>query len=140
MNAIRPNRAASIMSLTLAILVPLLAGGMVFLLVRSHGQDLTLQRQAHAALQQSVNARYDDCLAGDVLRTALSLQVDESRRNDPLLYKLLPSLNTPEVRALVKHSRDEQVKAFKPRGAAGCRAYALRVAPPNSRSSYEVPG
>jgi hypothetical protein len=136
---VRPNRAASLMSIALAVLVPLLTAAVIFLLARARSQDAEIRQQAHAALQQNVNARYDDCVAGDAVREALYQQTIETERSDPLLYRLLPSLDTPEVHALIKENRARQLKAFAPRGQGGCEAYALRVIPPGSRRSFRIP-
>jgi len=135
----RPTRAASLMSVALAVLLPLLTGAVIFLLVRAKIQDNEVRYQAHAALQQNVNARYDDCVAGDSVREALYQQTLDSARSDPLLFKLLPSLDTPEVHRLIAANRARQLRVFAPRGRRGCASYALRAVPPASRRSYSVP-
>ena len=93
-------------------------------------------RAEHSSVQQNVNARYDDCHAGEQVRAALRLQVHQGRRTDPLLYKLIPSLDTAEVHDLVAVSRRRQLKAYAPRD---CRAYALAAVPAKARSRYGVP-
>lgn len=98
-----------------------------------------VEQQAHEIVQQTVRARYDDCLSGDDIRTALYEQALASARTTPLLLRLVPSIDTPAVRRLVAENRRQQLKAFRPRGTDGCRTFALRAVPPNERSQYTVP-
>lgn len=93
---------------------------------------------AHRSLQQSIDARYDDCIAGDAVRRALYQQAQAASRSDALLYRLLPSLDTPEVRKLVRRTRARQLRAFRPRGTDGCLIYAMRVVPKNAPGNYTV--
>lgn len=120
----------------LAALVPLLVGAVVFLVVQNHEQDQELLHQGHQNIQQNVKARYDDCVGGEQVRTALREQVINGARTDKLLYHLLPSLNTPIVHELVAQSRADQLKAYAPRD---CSAYALAAVPPLQRHSYHAP-
>lgn len=120
----------------LAALVVVLAGAVSYLIV-SDVQGRTRDRQSgHDAIQQNVRARYDDCLNGEQVRQALRQQVQDSKRTDPLLYKLLPQLDTPEVRDLVRKRRARQLRAYAPRD---CREFALAAVPPENRRLYRVP-
>ncbi|HZV74578.1 MAG TPA: hypothetical protein VFF79_12745 [Conexibacter sp.] len=96
------------------------------------------RRLAHDVTQQNAKARYDDCQAGDRLRAALYAQALASSRTTPLLLRLVPSLDTPEVRRLAADSRTRQLKAYLPRGTRGCAQYALAVVPPRERASFHV--
>jgi hypothetical protein len=136
MSPISPRRAASIMSTILAVLVPLLVAAVVYLVLQNLRQDDELRRQAHAVVQQNVNARYDDCLSGERVRESLRLEVEDGRRTDPLLYKLIPALDTPEVRDLLAERRARQLRSYAPRD---CVAYALSSVPEAQRMLYRVP-
>lgn len=136
MSPISPRRAAFVMSTTLSVLVPVLVAAVVYLVLQNIGQDRELERQGHAAIQQNVNARYDDCLNAEEVRASLRIQVEQGRRTEPVLYKLVPSLNTPEVRAIVAANRARQLKAYAPRD---CKKYALASVPVGQRSLHDVP-
>lgn len=132
----RRRRVTSIMVASLAVLTPLLTAAVVWLVVSDlHGRARDRQA-AHDVIQQSVRARYDDCLAGEQVRRALREQVQDAARTDPLLYRLLPQLDTPQVRRIVRERRARQLRAFAPKG---CREFALAAVPPSDRDEYTVP-
>lgn len=137
-----PNILAVIAAV--AIVVAIGSGVLLALSSSRQSEDLAklyraLHGQAHVTLQQNINARYDDCRAGDNLREALYQQTQDAARSDALLYRLLPSLDTPEVHTLVRQTRANQLSAFHPRGTYGCTVYALRAAPARARDQYTVP-
>lgn len=90
----------------------------------------------HDVVQQNIDARYSDCQGSERVRAALRDQVRRSARTDPLLFRLLPSLDTVEVRRLVHAERDRQLKAYAPRS---CRSYAIASVPAGQRSLYTIP-
>lgn len=130
------RRLNTIVSIATAILVVGLSAAVVVLIAQNQQQDAELLAQGRAAIQQNVGARYDDCQNSEAVRSALRQQVEDGKRTDPVLYRLVPSLNTPEVRAIIKASRVFQLKAYAPRD---CEAYALASVPPMSRDEYQVP-
>jgi len=138
MTPVSARRAASIMSTVLAVLVPLLVAAVVFLVFQNYQQDQELLRQGRSAIQQNVTARYDDCQAGDEVRRELYQQARSSGRSTRLLLRLVPSLDTRQVRRLAAKRRAHQLRTYRPRGAEGCARYALRVVPPDERQSYRV--
>jgi hypothetical protein len=90
----------------------------------------------HDSVQQNIDARYSDCQGSEKVRAALRDQVRRSAKTDPLLFRLLPSLDTPEVRHLVRAERARQLKAYAPRD---CRDYAIASVPVGQRSRYTIP-
>lgn len=127
----------SVLLVVLAVAVGLGAATAYFYDSSRRSEDLT--HLAHAMLQQNIRARYDDCVAGDAVRRALYDQTRASARSDALLYKLLPTLNTPLVHKLVARNRKRQLAAFAPRGRRGCTAYALLAVPAGVRRGYRLP-
>lgn len=135
-----PRRAARIIATINAIMLPLLVLAVVYLVSRDHQQDATLTTQGHAAIQQNVNARFDDCQAGDQVRAALYAQTLEAQTTtNKVLFKLVPALNTPEVRAIVARDQVRELHAFRPRGTSGCARYAIKSVPPKARGQYTIP-
>lgn len=132
----RQRTVTTAIVISLSVLVVLMAGAVSYLIVSDfQGRDRDRQN-SHAQAQANVSARYDDCQGGEDVRAALRAQVDEGKRTDPLFYKLLPSLNTPEVRELVRTRRERQLKAY---AARDCRTYALAAVPERERASFHVP-
>lgn len=129
----------NVLAIVAAVAIVVAIGCAVLLSLSSSQQSEKLTKLAHSTLQQSINARYDDCRAGDVLREALTEQTQSSSRSDALLYRLLPSLDTPEVHELVRRTRADQLRAYAPRGPDGCTIYALRAVPRNATGEYTVP-
>lgn len=127
---------SAVLLLVLAIVAGLVIGGGLLFATSRRSEDLA--QLTHAFSQQNVNARYDDCINGDAVRRALYQQTKASARSDALLYKSLPSLDTPQVHQLVAQTRAKQLAAFAPRGRRGCAAYALRAVPPGARDAYRV--
>lgn len=119
----------------LACLVPLLAAAVGFLVYRSVDQSQRVTENVHNFTQANVQARYDDCQASNVLRAALRTRVLEGKRTDPLLFKLVPSLDTPEVHAIIKAQRQRQLRAF---AAKDCVEFALEAVPSGQRHNYIV--
>lgn len=137
----RYHRFARVVIVLLVVLgaASLVGGGLTVLLLKQNAdQEAALVSQAYAAIQQNVTARYDDCRAGDEVRQALYDQARTSARLTRLLLRLVPSLDTPEVRRLAARRRAHQLKVYRPRGDAGCAGYALRVVPPGERAEYRV--
>jgi hypothetical protein len=129
----------NILAIVAAVAIVVAIGCAVLLSISSSQQSDKLAKLAHSTLQQSINARYDDCRAGDQVREALHEQARASSRSDALLYRLLPSLDTPEVHKLVRRTRADQLRAFRPRGDDGCTIYALRAVPRNATGEYTLP-
>lgn len=89
------------------------------------------------AVQANVTARYDDCQALEALRAAGRAQVAQGKRTEPLLYKLVPSLDTPEVHEIIERDRRRQLAAYE---KADCVAYAREAIPAGApRGAYTVP-
>lgn len=148
-----PRRVAARVMDIFTVLVPILVVAVCFLAVHSFQQDAKIRRQqaaiarqqaalatqAHENTQQNVEARFDHCSDSDRLRTALYGDALQGRTTAPLLLRLVPSLNTPEVRLIVRTTTGKHLKAYAPRGKDGCATFALRSVPPRTRSSYHVP-
>jgi len=130
---------ANLIAVVAGLAFALALGAVVIALMAESTRSDDVARLAHDSVQQNVEARYDDCVAGDAVRRALYRQTRSAERSDGLLYRLLPSLDTPEVHELVRRRRAEQLRAFRPRGRAGCTIYALRVVPRELRGDYRVP-
>lgn len=126
----------TVVVIALSVVVVALAGAVGYLVIRAQDQDVDLAAFAHAAVQQNVQARYDDCQRGEQLRAALRAQVLASRRTNPILYKLVPSLDTPQVHRLVRAERRRQLQAYR---SIDCRTYALAAVPLGHRGDYRVP-
>lgn len=105
-------------------------------LVKVNNQSTRITSQGHDAIQQNVNARFDDCESGNDLRMGLLAGVAQGRKTTPVLLRLVPSLNTAEVKALIRKSEARQQKAYKPRS---CAPYALKSVPPAARKNYTTP-
>lgn len=123
------RRLTTTLVIVLACLVPILTAAVGYLIVRD-------VRQGRELVQQNVRARYDDCLQGEQVRSALREQVEDQQRTNPLLFKLVPSLDTPEIRRIIRQRRDRQLRAYAPRD---CGDFALQAVPPGDRGSYSVP-
>lgn len=93
-------------------------------------------RATHDATQQNIDARFADCTSSEKVRAALRDQVLEGERTSSLLFKLLPSLDTPEVHRLVARERARQLKAYKPRD---CGKYAISSVPVKQRKFFTIP-
>lgn len=132
----RRRKLTTVMVFVLAFLVPLLTAAVIWLVVSDLQGRARDREAAREFVQQTVHARYDDCQAGEEIRAALRAQVKEGKRTDPLLYKLVPSLDTPKVHQIVAEQRARQLKAYEKQR---CREYALAAVPPDSRDSYRVP-
>lgn len=131
-------RAAAVLAvLTTAVVLATLGLGIrTYLQLRTQVQN---NRQlVHDVTQQNVDARYGGCRSGDDLREALYQQALQSRRTTPLLLSLVPSLDTDQVRDLIARATRRQLKAYQPRGTAGCTTYALAAVPKESRHQYRV--
>lgn len=127
------------MAVVAGLALALALGSFAIQLVAAGSRSDDLAVLSHRTLQQSIDARYDDCTAGDTVRRALYRQAQTASRSDALLYRLLPTLDTPQVRTLVRRSRRRQLRAFRPRGSDGCTIYALRVVPRDDHGRYSVP-
>lgn len=97
-------------------------------------QQRQLTAQAAAFQRANVQARFEDCLSSESLRAALRAEVLAGKRTNPLLFKLLPSLDTPHVHRLVRQERRQELHAFRP---LNCRAFALETVPPGQRAQYD---
>lgn len=83
-------------------------------------------RDRAAAVAANVRARHDDCENSNRLRKALRDDVLQSKKTLPVMLALLPSLNTPQVRALVKANNANRIKSY---AARDCEAYAREALP-----------
>lgn len=130
-----PWAAAAVMVL-FAVLASaaIVIGSLAF--VRTRERAVQVAHNAQAATQQNVRARYDDCQAAEQLRAALRAQVQEGKLTEPLLYKLVPSLDTPEVHKIIADQRRRQLDAYRPRD---CKTFALAAVPPGQRADFRVP-
>jgi hypothetical protein len=102
----------------------------------NNGRIADIQSTARASAQQNVSARYDACVGANRLRAALRQDVRDGQRQAPLLYKLLPQLDTPEIRKLSATGAAKKLKAY---AAQDCVKVALAVVPPNERYRLHVP-
>lgn len=88
-----------------------------------------------AAILKNIEARRDDCENNNELREGLRVGVELGKKNDPLLLKLLPSLNTKEVLTVVHREEQRELKAYAP---LNCQSYALRAAPASARTKLTL--
>lgn len=95
-----------------------------------------LARFGRTAVQQNVNARYDDCTQFNGIRAGLRESVQQSKVTAPLFFRLIPSLNTAEVRSLVRADDRRELQEY---AAVDCTSYALRAVPAGDRHHYRVP-
>lgn len=114
-----------------------------YLVITTQHQSSRLAQQTraialavHTSTQSNIRARYDDCQASNRVLAALRAGVRAGKRTDPLLFKLVPSLDTPEVHALVTAQRAERLRALANKD---CREYALEAVPSSERHNYTVP-
>lgn len=138
MNVPRKPTAVTLATLSTYVLASLVVGlvaAVVYLVVRDVNQGNTLERQSREFQQQTVQARHDDCLAAEQLRSALRAQVRRAKKTEPLLLELVPSLNRPDVLALTRRNRQRQLRAY---GKRDCVEFALRTVPPAERYSFRV--
>jgi len=92
-------------------------------------QTVTQQaKDREAAILKNVEARREDCENNNSVRAALREQVEEGKRETPLLLKLVPALNTKEILSKAAKQRAKQLKAYAP---LNCEAYAHRALPPS---------
>lgn len=126
--------SVAIVAVSVIASAAIVLGAVAFQQTRVRAQQVA--ENARAATQQNVRARYDDCQSGNQLRAALIAQVQEGKLTEPLLYKLVPSLDTPQVHKIIADQRARQLRAYRPRN---CRAYALSAVPPGMRGEYHVP-
>lgn len=83
-------------------------------------------RDRRAAVAANVAARRDDCRNSNRLRKALRKDAVQAQKTLPLLLKLVPQLDTPQVRELVASNSASRLKAYKRRD---CDAYAREALP-----------
>lgn len=95
-----------------------------------------LTAYAISAVQQNVDARYDDCKQLDLIRAGLRSSVQQAKLTAPLLYQLVPSLNTPEVHQIVTARDKAQLLEY---AAVDCETYARRAIPNGDSHHYHVP-
>jgi hypothetical protein len=100
-----------------------------------HGQH-RLGQYAVASVQQNVDARYDDCRQLNRVLAAQRIGVTQSRTTVPLLYKLVPTLNTAAVRTLVHQNWARELQEY---AAVDCKSYARRAIPHGDVHPYHVP-
>lgn len=89
-----------------------------------------------SAVQQNIRARYDDCGQLNKIRAGLRSTVQQGKVEDPLLYQLVPSLNTPRVRRIVALNDRTELREF---ARVDCKDYARRAIPPGDHHHYKVP-
>lgn len=83
------------------------------------------------AVLKNVEARYQDCVNNNEIRSALRTGVLQGQKEQPLLLKLLPQFNEKHVLALIHKEDARQLKAYRP---LNCTAYSQRVLPPVERN------
>jgi hypothetical protein len=108
----------------------------VFGFIVTTNRNAQEKRDRHQAVQANVRARFDDCIAGNEVRRLRRQEIRQAALTEPLLYKLLPSLDTPEVRQVVKDNRERQLAAYADKD---CKSYALEAVPVDDRDDYTVP-
>lgn len=91
------------------------------------GSAITQQAiDREAAVLKNVQARKSDCENGNVVRLALRENIEQGKRELPIILKLVPSLNTKQILKLSEKSNKRQLKAF---ASVDCTKYALEAAP-----------
>jgi hypothetical protein len=106
-------------------------------IVRVGGQADDLAQFGVDAVQANIDARYDDCQQIEALKTAGRAQVRSGERTEPLLYELVPSLDTPQVHQIIERDRARQLKAYE---KGSCSAYAREAIPAGAHPGvYRVP-
>lgn len=132
-------RAVVLMSVLLAI--SLVLNGVEWLRQTETNEQAAQETRAIAGfavntVQQNIDARHDDCLQLNHIRAGLRASVQQSKVTDPILFKLVPSLNTPQVRRIVATNDKRELQEFR---AIDCKAYARRAIPPGDHHRYHVP-
>lgn len=121
------------MTVSLSVLVLTLTGVTTWLVLRQAQQSGATQQAVRDFTRANVRARYEDCGNINQILSALRQEVVASKRTNPVLFKLLPSLDTPEVHALVRQERRRELRTFAPRD---CESYALAAIPAGRRDAY----
>jgi hypothetical protein len=125
----RLSRLKDALQVVTSIAVCLLVAGYL------RGQH-TVGAYSVATVQQNVDARYDDCQQLNGLRLGLRSGVKQSRTTAPLLYKLVPALDTSTVKTLVQASWARELQEY---AKVDCNAYARRAIPHGDQHHYHVP-
>lgn len=120
----------------IAVVLLLSIGLVAYGFTRVQSVEDSVARSTVVTAQQNVDARYDDCQSLNLLLAGMTTGVRESEKTLPLEYKLVPSLNTPQVKAVVRKSIRRELKAYEPRD---CKAYALKAVPPGQVGGYHTP-
>jgi hypothetical protein len=118
------------------VLITALVVSIVWLLIENQRVVNSVRALAVSEVQQNVDARYSDCRSLNDLRYGLRVNVQQSKDSTPLLFDLLPQLNTSHVQQLVSASWQQELHAFK---RHSCRTYALAAVPRGDRHAYRVP-
>lgn len=87
------------------------------------------------AVLANVAARKSDCENNNQIRTALRENIEQSKREIPILLKLVPSVDTKRIITLTEKSDARQLKSFVP---VDCTAYALKAAPKYEQKKLTV--
>jgi hypothetical protein len=96
------------------------------LVTANHDQIVQEHRTAAAQTGATVQARFSNCQAGNRLRKGLRTNVEQGQRSLPLLLRLLPQLNTPEVLAINRRQVEYQLRVFAP---LDCKTYSREILP-----------
>jgi cell division protein FtsB len=135
----RPSRRA-VLAAVLVLAVALLVSGSIIVgtlaLIQTRDRADDIARAVRDRIAAVVAARHNDCQASNKVLAALRAEVRASKRTEPILYRLVPSLDTPEVHALVAAQRKRELRAF---AARDCRTYALQAVPAGQRHQYQLP-
>lgn len=128
-------RTITILMAAVCIITIMSLGIACFAVIQNAKQPSTdeLLAQGEKFFGQNVLARFDDCQAGEDIRAALRAQAEEGRRTTAALLDVVPSLNTPEVKAIIRDSERRTADAFDERD---CVTYALRAVPAAERDNY----
>lgn len=100
---------------------------------RIEAQANAIQEQGRLFFEQNVRARYDDCINGNEIRAALLARTLEAQRTNRILFRLVPSLDNPEVHTIIRKNLARDVAAYAQKN---CREYALQAVPPSDRERY----
>lgn len=118
------------------VLLVLAAIAVVLAVAGYYSQTQELATFGVAAVQQEIRARFDDCTQLNKIRAGLRSTVQQGKVEDPLLYQLVPSLNTPRVRQIVATNERTELREF---AAVSCKDYARRAIPAGDHHHYKVP-
>lgn len=95
---------------------------------------ITQNNDRKAAERANVEARYSDCTSGNETRIVLRKQVEQSKLERPLLLKLLPEFDKPQILKLIEKNEQEELAGFAPKNCIEVAEEAL----PGHRKRYTI--